>query len=71
MYEHSGAGATQVNPGSEVELERHARHLTRIDSTSSRSFSEFSSFDLTVDQRTTVALEQLCHDIADSDIVLA
>jgi hypothetical protein len=52
----------------ETSIDAHARKLLRIDRDRAKSFAEFASFDLSLDDHTAAELDQIRDDIAATDI---
>lgn len=50
-------------------LARHARDLVRIDPVAGKTFSEFAAFDLSVDRRTSQALEHIREAVPSTDVL--
>jgi hypothetical protein len=61
----AGSGARDGEP--EHGTERYARRLIRIDAAQSRTFAEFSAFDLAMDDTATVTVAEVCRAIGSTD----
>lgn len=56
-------------PAPDTGLDAHARKLTKIDRDKARSFAEFAAFDLSLDQHTLTAIEEIKSGIVSTDLV--
>ncbi|MEO7275142.1 MAG: hypothetical protein ABIX28_23140, partial [Vicinamibacterales bacterium] len=59
---------TRAGSARETSLDAHARKLTRVDGTQSRSYAEFAAFDLSLDEHVLDALIRIREAIVNTDV---
>src|SRR5262249_23529943 len=68
------AGADGARPdrsGRDVSIERYARRLIQVEATVGKSFAEFAAFDLSLDDETRTAIDDVRHAIETADPTVA
>lgn len=58
----------QANDVREVDTDRYAKKLIRVDAGDTKSFADFSAFDLSIDGQTSEAIEGVCRTLVGTDL---
>ena len=63
-----GATAKAGSDGRDSDIDRHARRLIQVTAAAGKSFAEFAAFDLSIDDQTTAALDDVRYGVGTTDV---
>ena len=63
-----GASAKAGSDGRDSDIDRHARRLIQVTAAAGKSFAEFAAFDLSIDDQTTAALDDVRYGVGTTDV---